>query len=318
MKGNLIKILFILLFLSFQLEAKIRLLTFHYNRPDFIEYQKRCLDRFLVEKEDYELIVFNDGPTEEMASKIEAACNKWNVQCVRYNQSWHRSAPLIAKIKEWAKMPNLPDNFPEFLELLDKHPSVRHCNVIQYALDNYGYNHDDIVGLVDGDMFLIRPTSIRQLLENYSIVGTQKTEAGTDYFWVALTLFDMRKLPDRESLRFNVSWVGNCILDSGGHSYYYIQSHPDVPKLMVKKVPLANVKQYKKVQLEKILKYSPAEVDLIKNMNHDAEFHFGGHFLHYLRSSFLNSENRYANETTDYHHQKSLPISSFFNRILNN
>src|ERR1700694_1333846 len=94
-------ILLLLAFFIVNIDGKIRLMTFHYNRPDFLELQCKCLNKFLKEKDDYELVVINDAVDPELREQIEQTCKEFGAQCVNYPQELHDTGPLIEKIKRW-------------------------------------------------------------------------------------------------------------------------------------------------------------------------------------------------------------------------
>lgn len=51
---------------------KILILTYSYNRPEFIEWQHKTFEKFLLD--DYEMIVFNDADNVVMSSQIKSMC----------------------------------------------------------------------------------------------------------------------------------------------------------------------------------------------------------------------------------------------------
>ncbi len=236
--------------LTVQIFPKIRILTFHCNQADFIEMQYKCLSRFLLD--DFELIVFNDAKTKENEKWIETVCWENGIQCVRFQPEWHSTAPLNFYLKRLLAEPDTIGhwgwNASTSIEELSKHASVRHSHVIQYALDNYGYDHDDIVVLMDGDNFLIAPLSIRELLGSYDIIGfNQVSDAGgaqrkrkekavspgKEMLWVVFIAFNPSKIPNPEELQFHVDVVKdhwycphNGIGDTGASVYKYLKNHP--------------------------------------------------------------------------------------------
>lgn len=216
-------ILLLALVFTSHIDAKVRILTFHYNIPELIEVQHKTLKKFL--KEDYELIVFNDAREPQHVTGIQEVCDKFGIRCVRFKPEWHETDPLNAKVNEWGNDPSLYSHIgPLYLQ----HPSIRHCRVIQYALDKFGYNHNDLVAILDGDCFLSRPVSFKKLLGKNDIIGIRKEEGGYDYFWVVFTLFDPRTVPHKEDLKFHIDVINNQIHDTGSHTYHYLADHPDV------------------------------------------------------------------------------------------
>lgn len=279
--------LFLLLILSMiNSEGKIRLMTFHYNRPDFLEYQCKCLNKFLKEKNDYELIVFNDAVDPELRDQIIATCKTYGVQCVIYPQELHNTGRLIEKIKRWGYDA--------------KSGSVRHCQLVQYALDNYGFNHDDIVGIFEGDVFLTRELSLREILKVNTIAGAVQTDRdgmGIEYMWIGLCFIDTKKLINKETFSFDLHFHNDRIfLDSGGSSYYYLKNNPEVPVKKYYRTPINKLPRSNKVQLES-MGFSSKEICFLQNMADyvaestvtSLEFHMDFHFIHFSFSRYNGS-----------------------------
>lgn len=287
------RIVFWLLCTIFVLDAKVRILTFHYNRPEFIELQSRLFDRFLVD--DFEIIVFNDGPSEAMAASIRDMCLRCNIQCVRYEQEWHLINPLNEYIQEQLRRPGIRLYMPfqsTEIAYIAQHPTVRHCHVIQYAMDTYGYDHDDIVAICDGDAFPIRPLSLKHLLDLYDIVGERKHMwiENLDYLWVVFIAFDPRKLPHPRELKFHIDAIRDQLYDSGAHTYHYLARHPD---LKVWKSPCRASSQLAQLSVDqlRVEGFSLPEIAWIKELPlpHCVEFSFDHSILHYGGSSFPGS-----------------------------
>ncbi len=90
--------------------------------------------------------------------------------------------------------------------------SVRNSNVVQYSLDTFGFNHDDILMLIDSDMFLIKEFDVRSFMQGYDLAGFHKSCCNdtrriqhteeiphTVYVWIGLIILDMRSLPCKEA-----------------------------------------------------------------------------------------------------------------------
>jgi glycosyltransferase involved in cell wall biosynthesis len=240
----------LMLFLTIESFATVRILTFHYNQPSFVEIQSRALRKFL--KDEFELIVFNDAKTEENELGIENACKGQGIRCVRFEPEWHLTDPLNryiqARLQESSTIPIWGWNGSTSIEEIAKNPSVRHSHVIQYALDHYGYDHDDIVVIMDGDNFLLKPLSIRELLGSNDLVGFNQAKdalgtsrrqsqisvpQGEEMLWVVFIAFCPRKLPLPRELHFHVDLISgwphlpeNTIGDTGAAAYQYLKKYP--------------------------------------------------------------------------------------------
>ena len=225
----------LLFFLPQCLWGKVRVLIFHYNRPDFLEFQYQTFKKFVLD-EDYELIIFNDAPNSKDEKSIQEICDKYKLQCVRYEQSWHENNPLNEWIRSSVDSPlknsffvfPLENNRPSPKAIFEQ-CSIRHCHVIQYALDHFGYNHDDIVVIMDADVFPIKPIKIRDLLIEYPLVGIDSEFKHMHYLWVPFIAFDPKRLPNITDLKFHLDFIEGILCDTGSHSYHYFKDNPGVP-----------------------------------------------------------------------------------------
>lgn len=304
--------------MNVQVCAKIRILTFHCNQADFIEMQYKTLKKFL--QEDFELIVFNDGKTEKNEKWIQDVCNEYQIPCVRFKQEWHLSDPLNIYLKKRLEEPSTIGywgwNASTTIEELGQHPSVRHCHVIQYALDHYGYDHDDIVVLMDGDNFLIRPLSIRRLLSDNDIVGfNQRADNGAfqrsqwnpivpkgmEMFWVVFIAFNPSKLPHVRELQFHVDVISghpilphNTISDTGAAMFKYLWKYPELKLLAF---PWQSSYTYRGWSYEELkrLRISDRLIQFIHDVAPgNVQFFLFEHFMHFSAG---------GHETVDHHHK---------------
>ena len=287
--------------------AKIRLFTFQYNRADFIEIQHKCLNKFLKEKDDYELIVFNDATDPLYKEQIEQMCKKLNITCINFPQELHNSGILIENIKRlglYGKHHN------------EKNGSVRHCQLVRYALDNFGYNHDDIIGIMEGDVFLIKEFSIRESLKKYDFIGAIQTDRkgkGLEYIWIGLSFFNIKKIPNPQTLNFDLNFINNTFLDSGGSTYYYLRDNPNLKLKKYYRKPITSLPRNDEQKLKQS-GFTNNEIRFLKNSLDcqlketsflSVELHLDNHFLHYSWS-----------RNSDGSDCKSKLFQDFFSNIL--
>lgn len=270
--------------------ARIRLMTFHHNRPDFLELQCQCINKFLKEKDDYDLIVINDATDPYVSSQIADVCKMYGAQCIIYPQELHSTGALLQKMQKWGHDHN--------------NGSVRHCQLVQYALDNFGYDHDDIVGIFEGDVFLTRELSLREKLREYDLIGAVQTDrdgAGIEYIWIGLSFFNIKNLPNKKKLCFDLHvHEDQVFLDSGGSSYYYLKDNPSVPVKKYYRMPIGSLPRNNKAQLE-AMGFSPKEVSFLQSMVdykpesniYSLEYHMDYHFIHFSFSRYSdNADNK--------------------------
>nr|MBA3815280.1 hypothetical protein [Parachlamydiaceae bacterium] len=189
------------------LEAKVLIITHSYNRPDFIEIQDKTFKKFL--SDDYEFVVFNDAPKDEMCQQIQEMCTNLDIRCIRIPQSIH-TAPYLTRERN--------DDL--------QNPGIRCANVVQYSLDVLGFDHDGIVMIIDADMFLIQPFNITEYLKDFQLAGVPQKRQHVNYIWNGLVFFNMNTLEDKTSIDFNCLKVEGVGVDVGGGLFHYFASHP--------------------------------------------------------------------------------------------
>lgn len=285
--------------------SQVLVVTHAYNRPDFIEIQHRTFKKFL--KDDYEFIVFNDAPQEPIARLIESTCKKLNIECIRIPQSIH-SKPYL---------PKRPDED-------SNHPCKRCAHVIQYSLDTLGFNHNDLFAIIDSDMFLTEPFSIREYMHNYVLAGVPQNRSNgslaVDYIWNGLVFFDMPALPDKKTINFNCGYVEGAPTDVGGHTYYYLKAHPslafkDIDVLHLEDLFCDSCKKnnipcsHNNDMLNKNIS-NPAMIWLAQQGLDSSEFLLNKIFLHYRSGTNWN----YKSES--YHKHKTAILQKFIAKIL--
>jgi hypothetical protein len=273
--------------------------------------QCKLFNQFLMD--EYELLVFNDARTLDDESSIKEMCNRYGVQCIRFDQERHLTDPLNQYLENQLARPEVRSHIafnphPNTLEI-GGNASVRHCHVIQYALDNYGYDHDDIVVVCDGDAFPIRPMSIRNLLQGYDIIGARRhiwTE-NFDFLWVVFTAFNPRLLPNVRELKFHLDVINNSLCDSGSHTYHYHARYPYLRVYKSDPIPSSKMRIFNVSDLQK-KGFLLNEIQLIKDLSETScvEFFFDRCLFHFGASSFI----------TLTHQEKLQCVSQFVDRAL--
>ena len=311
------KIIYFLCFCSVNGFAVVRILTFHCNLPQLLEMQCRALNKFVVE--DFELIVFNDASDPEIKLEIEAVSAKYGATCVRFEPQWHDyCSDLNSYIRNAIEKSHVDTDLES--------PSLRHSRIIRYALENYGYSHDDIVVVLDGDAFPIRTVSLNLMLQNLDIIGSLRgghhrrvtldpmlqnwdviVRGGyqCEYFMPVFVAFDPRKLEAPSEFQLHWDVVHGQVQDTGAASYYYMEEHPEVK---IGKIPL--------IQGDCLTKWSlgdfrannlgSREIELVEKLRgFYYEIHMDWHVFHYKGSS-------HARLRPERHHR----ICEFLDKIL--
>jgi hypothetical protein len=323
------QIIFSLLFalnISYNLSAKILIFTYAHNQPDFIEIHHKTLQKFLMD--DYELVVFNDASTQEMCHQIEATCASCKIPCVRIPQEIH-DLPYLERPPS--------GQFSGY-----QRPSVRHCNAIQYSLNNFGFKHDDILVILDGDLFLTKKFSIKDYLKNYDIaafmrpccdiIGTSCTvnhrrKKGIKYLWVGLLCLNIPHLPNIESFNVNCGFVNEITVDSGGHTYHYLKNNPHVRVRQIKRHRLRdlicnhckknksstchhNTAALKKMNFDDTTIELAQTIPVTQRTGGNVEFFLDDYFVHY------GGVTNYNNLSKDFLDKKNQEFNQFIMEIL--
>jgi len=269
-----------------ELSAKIRIFTFHYNSPEFLEFQYKTFKKFILD--DYEIFVVNDAPDSTKEKSIRDVCEKYDLMCVRYEQEWHRTDPINEKIR---MMDDTPQKNSYFLfpfeegsldlRAVSEQPSVRHCHVIQYALDHFGYDHDDIVVIMDADVFPVKPIRIRDLLKDVPLMGVDSEFRDKHYLWVPFIAFDPKRLPEVKDLKFHLGVIDEMLCDTGSYSAVYLKEHPEVPFRLYPRCPDYDFYPWDATTFLAFGFNNPYDIAKI-SWPITLEFYIDYHFIHYI------------------------------------
>jgi len=221
---------FLLIFFFSTVSPKILLITYAFNRPDFIEVQYKTFKKYL--RDDYEFIVFNDAKNKKMEMDINNVCDNLAIRCFRIPQAIH-SRPYLQRL-----------SFGPFHTY--QLPAVRNSNVVQYSLDLLGFKHNDLVAIFDSDLFLIKEFSIREYLKGYNIAGwpragyiipnpserikKENRVSAPVFLWIGLVFFDMPAIRNKKLINFNCGIINGFQVDAGGFTHYFLISREAKPK----------------------------------------------------------------------------------------
>lgn len=222
-----------------------RVYAVHYNRPDFIALQKKCLDRWFLLP--FEYIVINNGREPEMRSKITYHAEQLKV-------------PVIYTYSE--------TDFGK----AGKH----HADALNQAWKNHVTKYNDLALILDGDVFLLDNFTIVDILNKKKpIFGVPQHRGIFNYVSPTLVGFDLKNV----MLSEDIDWEGKEIvpkvnLDTGGGL------HPWCHAGLVK--PLSNTWHIKAANNN--LHTLPDAVMATYQEGFDVEL-YGDKWLHYCRSS---------------------------------
>ena len=196
-------------FVKVACEEKVLILTHSYNRPDFIEWQDKTFKKFL--QDDFEYVVFNDARDPKMSEQIAKVCRDRAIPCIRIPQHIHSH-----------------DNASE-----------RHQDCIHYSFDTLAFKRNQLVVMVDSDIFLVRPFSIIKFMHDYDIAALPQTRPNDVlYLWPGVVFMDMRTLPHKESMNWRGGFVNGSAVDTGGQMHHYLKNNPGLKVKFIEQISL--------------------------------------------------------------------------------
>lgn len=172
--------------------ARLDLATIAFNNPMVISEQIRLLRKNL--QDPFEYTVADQSPDPELAARIRRVCAEAEVGYLMLPRGRLR---------------------------LD--PSMSHGRALNWVLANYlRPRRAHYVGLLDHDVFPIRPTAVIPRLSHAPVWGVEQRRGRRWYLWPGLNFFDARRIP-LELLDF----LPAPGFDTGGRNYETVYSKLD-------------------------------------------------------------------------------------------
>lgn len=212
---------------------KVRIVTSHFNRPDFVELQYLSMKKYVKDK-DVELIVVNDAfdyahirnwNNKNVKKEIEDMCKKYGILCIPFPQNLHGGNRYRL----------YPSRLFEFWKTTHYNNSNTRCSdVCQFGYNLFGKNFDGIYVCMDGDMFFERDVNFNEVVKDYDMLGVPQTR-GVKYWWNGIVVFNMQTLKNKHLISFDCGLINKQPTDCGGQLYWYKYLTPeakikDVPK----------------------------------------------------------------------------------------
>ena len=181
--------------------------------------------------------------------------------------------------------------------------------------------------MLDGDMFLVKPFSIRRFMKDYDIAGFPQNRSNkVCYLFPGLVFLNMASLPNKETMDWSGGYINGDHLDTGGQMHHYLKNNPNIRLFHMNQIHLG--------RRDKIIENVCQKCDKINNLacTHNTkilssfgldkhgikflqsgpeggcEFFLDGNFFHYRAASWSFSID---------HNKKTLLVSKYMNDILN-
>jgi len=193
----------------------LHIYSIQYNKPAFIELQKKSFDKFIKE---YTFTVIDNSIDELISSEIQKTCKLNNLNFIETKNKF--------------------DSRTNGLHGLSHEIGV---NTFLNELKNT-HNADDIVMVLDHDIFLISDfLKITDIINDSSILTIKQSREHIFYVWPGLTIFNLKNCVNINEISLNGAQLVNGVwepidngifTDVGGHSFHYLKKYKDEIKFV--------------------------------------------------------------------------------------
>jgi len=166
------------------------------NNPTFIELQYNSIIKYFTDKNNLEIIVFNDAKSwpditnfqdTTIKQQISNTCVKLNIQCIE-----------------------VPNEHHKFMN----EPSIRHSNSVNF-ITKFMISNPDTYLMLDSDMFFIDYFDINEFSNYYFCFVDQfrvLNKIKVNYPWANFFYININNIPNKEL----IDWSVSDGLDTGG------------------------------------------------------------------------------------------------------
>jgi hypothetical protein len=193
----------------------LHIYSIQYNKPAFIELQKKSFDKFIKE---YTFTVIDNSIDKDISSQIQEMCKSHSINFIQTENKF--------------------DSRHNGLHGLSHEIGV---NTFLNELKNT-HNTDDIVMVLDHDIFLISDFSkITDIINDSSILTIKQSREHIFYVWPGLTIFNLKTCVNINEISLNGAQLVNGVwepidngifTDIGGHSYHYLKKYENELKFI--------------------------------------------------------------------------------------
>lgn len=236
------------------------------NNPDLIELQYKTFKKFL--RDEYEYIVFNDSSDEITKKTIIERCKLLGVRCVNIPQSIHNCISSKEKFKCcW------PQDLADFLKEKQHSftPIFRKGECIQYIFDILGFQHNDLILLINSDVFLVKELNIRKYMTKVDLAANFGYLNNSEYPNHQLVFFNISNFSHKKTLMFKAGLLSYKFFDILWFMKFYINAHPEIN---IKKIDFLGISSLKNLSESKLkdIGFSKSQSNLIQRYKSSIKF----------------------------------------------
>jgi len=195
----------------------LKIFTFAWNRPDFIELQLRCFRMHL--REEFEFTVFNNAlfSSRHDHDRINQTCGRLGLRVIDIRRD-EEEIERCGSVGE-----------PVFdASGAYTSASVSTGYALCWAWRNVLSEERGPVCVLDSDMFLVRPVALTDFLQEHVLCFVAQNRGQVRYAWNGLVLADVGRLPEPEAIDWYCGKVDGVAVDTGGQTHHYLKAHPQL------------------------------------------------------------------------------------------
>lgn len=206
----------------------IKIYTFSHKRSDFIEMQLRSFHKNI--EGQFEFIVFNNASFDKDKrnyNEIKNLCRKNNLTCIDVINDPEIVSSIHDLHKEY-----IFNNIGEY-----SNPSIACAYPLCWAWKHIISKSDDMICIIDSDMFFINKRNISKDLQTYDLMYMPQSRGPNgevNYMWNGISFMNLKLMPNKESIDWWCGFVEGQPADVGGQTHFYLKNHPELKKLELK------------------------------------------------------------------------------------
>lgn len=184
----------------------VKIVTYAHKRPDFIYYQYESIKKHL--KSEYEFIVFNNSVDDiNLYNEINKICSELYIKCIDViltDDLKYINNELIFENQRYIN-PNFACSYP-----------------LIWTFKNCFNENDDIICIIDSDMFFINDIDIENEIKDTDIIyiPQYRDRNQVKYVWNAFVCLNIKRNKNLLNLNWHPGSVNNVGCDVGGQSHY--------------------------------------------------------------------------------------------------
>jgi hypothetical protein len=181
----------------------MRIFTYAFNHPTYLQYQNKCLRKFI--QEPFEFYCVDNASEQRYSDQFKIICEANNIHYLKNLEPDHSLA------------------------------GESHYSALQWSWKTIISHTEEIIVMLDHDTFPIDFVSIIDFLGDALLAGAPQSKGvGIDYFHPSLMIFNTKNLPNKNSVSFKGSVIDDIATDIGGDLCHYFRNNPTVKKKIIK------------------------------------------------------------------------------------